>query len=112
MTFEPEAAGSRTPTDEPVQTEAKSSMLRELFLGPNGIRAGWRLLMFICLFMLLWYIVVRQGLRLIPGFSETVKQARADGVLTPTFSLGLEGAELIAVLLATWIMGRIEKRAF
>jgi membrane protease YdiL (CAAX protease family) len=68
--------------------------------------------MFICLFMLLWYIVVRQGLRLIPGFSEIVKQARADGVLTPTFSLGLEGAELIAVLLATWIMGRIEKRAF
>jgi CAAX protease family protein len=112
MTSEPEAAGTVLPASPPIHDEAKPSVIRSIFMGPDGIRAGWRFLMFLAVFMVLWYVVVRRGLRLIPGFVEIAKQAQASGVLTPTFSLVFEGAQLIVVLLATWIMGRVERRPF
>lgn len=111
MTFDSEAPGSVAPTGEPMQAEPKPSMLRELFVGPDGIRAGWRLLMFVAIFSALQQTVIQRGLRLIPGFAEIAKQARSGDVITPEFSLVFEGAALAITLLATWIMGRIEKRS-
>ena len=112
MTFGPEAAGTPLPASPPIHDEAEPSGIRNIFRGPDGIRAGWRFLMFVTLFAGLQYIFVQRGLRLIPGFGEIAKQAQAGGVLTPTFSLVFEGTELTVVLLATWIMGRVEKRPF
>jgi uncharacterized protein len=112
MTLEPETARTALPASPPIHDQAKPSGIRNIFMGPDGIRAGWRFLMFVALVAGLQYIFVQRGLRLIPGFGEIAKQARAGGLLTPIFSLVFEGAELTVVLLATWIMGRVEKRPF
>ncbi|HYL68404.1 MAG TPA: CPBP family intramembrane glutamic endopeptidase [Candidatus Limnocylindria bacterium] len=112
MTSEPEAAGSAAPVGQTIQAETKPDGIRSIFVGPDGIRAGWRFLMFLALFIGLQYIIVQRGLRLIPGFVEIVRQTQSGGVLTPEFSLISESALLAITLLATWIMGRIEKRPF
>jgi CAAX protease family protein len=112
MTSEPEAAGSVAPAGQPIQAETKTGGIRGIFVGPEGIRAGWRFLLFVALFAALEQMVLQRGLRLIPGFAEIAKQAQSGGVLTPAFSLVFEGAALAITLLATWIMARIEKRPF
>jgi membrane protease YdiL (CAAX protease family) len=112
MTFEPEATGSVLPAGPPIQVEAKPSGIRNIFIGPDGIRAGWRLLMFIGFFIILQYIVIQRALRLVPGFRAIAQQAQVGGVITPQFELVFETAILAVTWLATWIMGRIEKRPF
>jgi uncharacterized protein len=111
MTYEPGAAGDVLPAGGPIQAETPPSMIRNIFMGPDGIRAGWRLLMFVAIFAALQYIVIQRGTRLVPAFVEMFKQTQG-GVMTPQFEFVFETAILMVTLLATWIMGRIEKRPF
>ena len=83
-----------------------------IFIGPNGIRAGWRMAMFLLFFAALEFVVVQRGLRLIPDAVRVMKLAQRGGVLTPQFELIFESALLVVTLLAAWIMTRIEKRPF
>lgn len=112
MTSEPEAAGTVPPANQPIQVEAKPGRIRNIFIGPGGIRAGWRFLMFVAVFVVLQYIIVQRGLRLVPAFRQLAKEAQTGGVLTPQFEFVFESALLAVTLLATWIMGRVEKRPF
>jgi CAAX protease family protein len=112
MTPEPEASGCVLPTGESIQTEVKPAGIRNIFIGPDGIRVGWRLLMFVTIFAALFYAIIQRAYRLIPAFAEIAKQAQTGGVLTPEFSLIFEGTVLAITLLTTWIMSRIEKRPF
>jgi len=70
-----------------------------VFLGPNGLRAGWRLLVFLALTLLF-------GFALVAAISPLVRRFHPPGVLTG------EGTGFLAALAASLIMGRfIEHRS-
>ena len=47
-----------------------NSGLQNVFIGPNGIRAGWRMAIFLLLFFAMQYIVIQRGLRAIPALGR------------------------------------------
>jgi CAAX protease family protein len=72
-----------------------------LFLNKTGLRAGWRLLIYIAIFFVLWVIsIFLLGQYLRP----------TSGVLSPTFQLFGEFASVLAALLAAWIMAQFEQQ--
>jgi uncharacterized protein len=91
---------------------APPGLLHKIFLGPNGIRAGWRLLIFLAIFVAFQFVVVQRAMRHIPYFAQLAKQAQTGGVLSPAFSLIFEPTILLLVLASAWVMSRIEKRPF
>ena len=72
--------------------------------GPNGLRAGWRLLIFFAILVPLEYAMSL-------GVDPLVRRTHV-GNFTPLFVLLSLGLFLPPLLLATWIMGRIERRTF
>ncbi len=74
------------------------------FIGPRGLRAGWRAALFIVLTALLAaaiYLLL---------FLLKVHAAGPRGVITPAMALLNEGILLPAALAAAWIMSRLENR--
>src|SRR3974377_2328885 len=110
MSTTPSDFNSRLPVPESTGGAVGPSRIRRLFLGPSGIRAGWRLAMFILLFGALSFLVIGSGVRLIPSFAAMLTQARSGGGLSPQFEILFEGAQLALALLAAGIMSQIEKR--
>jgi hypothetical protein len=76
------------------------SILRRVFFGEEGLRAGWGLLLFIVLFVVPLFTV----LHLIH-----LKNNR-NAPENPTFLLSIEGAQFAWVVVITWIMSKIERR--
>ena len=108
MSTSPSDFNPSVPVPESTGGAVGTSRIRRLFVGPNGIRAGWRLAMFILLFGALNFLVIGSGVRLIPSFAAMLTQARSGGVLSPQFEIIFEGAQLALALLATGIMSQIE----
>lgn len=85
--------------------------VKSIFIGPTGLRAGWRLLIFaVLVFVLLAsFLLIRNGG--IQGFKEAY---RSEGKITVTPLLigGSEGGAFLLVCVATLIMGKIERRKF
>src|SRR5215472_19257249 len=79
--------------------------LRDIFVGPTGLRSGWRLLVFLVI------VIASQAL-----FQEVVELVlKARGIVAPEGLLAIEflvedTITLIAVVTATWIMARWEHR--
>ncbi len=94
-----------TPLIEPPQP--KNSAMRTIFIGPNGLRAGWRLLIYLALSFLVAAIA---GLvaRLFGANRPTGKLSQ----ITPFQLSGLEGAILFYSVVAAWFMSKIEGRQF
>jgi uncharacterized protein len=112
MTTDPAGSGAALPASLPMQEATKPHWFRNVFTGPNGIRAGWRVLMFVGLFAGFQFLIVQRGLRLFPHFRELARQAQSGGLLTPEFAIVFEGAIIICAFLAALVMSRIEKRPF
>ncbi len=94
---------SQPVTPDPVPT--KPSAVHNIFVGPNGIRAGWRLVIFLALDFAFVYGIVH-----IPGVRSLLPPQQiftAKGLL---FSEGL--LNLLPLLLAAAVMTFIEKRSF
>lgn len=84
------------------------STLRTVFIGPNGIRAGWRILIFVPLWFGLTAGLFKTA-SFIPGFAAWAKtQSQAN--ISATFQIVTEGLQAITLLLAAWVMSKIEKR--
>ena len=83
---------------------------QRIFLGPNGIRAGWRFLLFVLLLSALQFLF-RTVLSRIPSLHRLFTTA-TQGTLTPQFELVFESLTIATVFLAAYIMSRIEKRRF
>jgi membrane protease YdiL (CAAX protease family) len=100
-----------------VQTEPSrlsthpASGMKRVIVGPNGLRAGWRLLLFVVLVVVMlgsFILISNGGLQ---GVREAQKQA-AQITITP-FLLGSNDAIAILVLcVATLIMGKLEHGKF
>jgi hypothetical protein len=84
--------------------ETDPFMQYNLWKGPNGLRPGWRLLIFVAILVLLGY-----------GMSRSVdvltRSMHAD-FSTPLDNVFLLDLLLLPLMIATWIMGRIEHRTF
>jgi uncharacterized protein len=109
MNLDPSHAETVVPTSG---LSNEPSTPRKIFFGPNGLRAGWRLLIFVSMLFGLQYLILQKALPRIPVVAHFLAEVRADGVLTPQFQLVIELAAFAIIFLTTAIMGRIEKRPF
>jgi len=75
-----------------------------LFAGPDGIRAGWRLLIF---------FVILSGLASVKGiFARFVLHRPARGLtLTPQSMISGEAGAFALVFVASWLMAKVENRS-
>jgi membrane protease YdiL (CAAX protease family) len=72
-----------------------------LFLNKTGLRAGWRLLIYAAIFLLLLMV----SIFLLGLFWHPTR-----GVFSPGFQFFAELASFLAAFLAAWIMSRLEQR--
>jgi uncharacterized protein len=86
------------------------SLGSKIFLGPNGLRAGWRMLIFVGLFAVL-LLLMQAGLKHIRPL-ETWRHAQPKGMFTPGIMLLAEGIAALSLALAALVMTFIEKKSF
>ena len=86
----------------PFPPDSKSTM-NEIFFGPNGIRAGWRLLIFAAIIAAFLTAVHYGGKLLSPG------QPQQHGFSMTGIIVG-EAIVFLLFLIASWIMAKIEGR--
>lgn len=94
---------SEPPTESPF-APPQPSALRRVFIGADGIRAGWSLLIFIALLAAILF-----GTHLIMHRLHPVHRDNASA-FSLRFALMNEGIPFLATLLVTWIMSKIERR--
>jgi uncharacterized protein len=95
----------------PVSVSQPAHGMGSLFVGPRGLRVGWRLLIFIGLLAVLLGGAILVG----HGGPQGLREAnRHMGEVTVTpFMMGASEALMFALLsLSTLVMGKIEKRKF
>ncbi|HEY4906800.1 MAG TPA: hypothetical protein VIH74_05070, partial [Candidatus Acidoferrum sp.] len=97
MNNDPTPAAAIVPAAESTQAPPEPSGLHKVFFGPDGLRAGWRLAIYLAFVFGLQYLIIQRGLRLIPGVTEIMKQAQSSGVLTPRFELIFESVAILIV---------------
>ncbi len=88
------------------------SLLREVFVGPDGLRPGWGILLYAVLFYALvqisFYAAGQMHLLHHPGNGSGAQGSSQ----TPQYLLTTEALMAFSTLAATWVMGRIERRPF
>jgi len=108
----------KAPDDAPLLSSEPSqkgpdptSGLTPIFIGPNGLRAGWRLLIFVALVVVLLggFVLIRNGG--VQGFREAQKHV-GEITVTPLLMGGSEAIAFLILCAAALIMGKIEHRKF
>jgi membrane protease YdiL (CAAX protease family) len=110
MTANDETSGLPAPVGELHPTGAQRSGMENIFMGPSGMRSGWRLLIFIFL-MLACLKAEGFTLKHIPGVDAWFK-AQDPNVFTPAVAILSESILLLALVISTAVMALIEKRTF
>lgn len=93
-----------------VPEHAKRSTIGNIFVGPNGIRAGWRLLIFLA-----FIVGIAQGFGFIFHHIPAVSAWHHALPKNEMIASGLvfdEGFTFLALLIAAFLMSLIEKRSF
>jgi uncharacterized protein len=85
------------------------SALNNIFMGPNGIRAGWRLAIFLMIFA--GFLIIPFAISHIPAVRNQL-QSQPKDVFTPTTVIFGEGINVVGLVLCAFIMTKIEKRSF
>jgi uncharacterized protein len=87
------------------------SVLKSIFVAPNGLRAGWRALIFLVLFGVLFggFVLIRAG-----GVQGLREQYRNQGhiTVTPLLMGGSETITLLFLSIAALVMAKLEQRKF
>src|SRR5271165_4228211 len=99
-TLTPELTLKPTPPPQP-------SALHWIFLGKDGPRAGWSLLIFIALLTALLFCVTTIGHKF--HLTPPRREAGSAIAFTAISTLG-EAVPFLVLLLVTWIMSKIERR--
>jgi len=97
-------------TNRPSLPPGEHPMTR-IFLGPDGLRIGWRLVIAISMWFVLSGIVPMLFIW-IPGVRALVTHLSAPLLLTPAVLLFTDGIITIAALLTALVMTKIEHRSF
>jgi len=87
----------------------QTSTLHRIFIGEDGLRAGWSLLIFAALCVAIGFCFNRIGKIIFPHAPRTAAEMQ-DAMGRPRFMLIGESLQLLLVLLVTWIMSKIERR--
>jgi membrane protease YdiL (CAAX protease family) len=103
-----EAIEEDFPPNEPTPPPPPSTLQQVLF-GPDGLRAGWGLLLFIALFAALLFCANVITHHLHPHVAKTAAAA-SDKSAPLGSTLISEFVPFAATLLITWIMSKIERR--
>jgi uncharacterized protein len=95
--------GSSVPPQPPAH-ESKPFLLETIFLGPQGVRAGWRAALYIALFLLLISgAATAAGLLHIAAFGP-------GATITPRVLATQEGLAALCAIAASAILARLERR--
>jgi uncharacterized protein len=81
------------------------SLLRKIFVGSDGLRAGWSLLIFVVILGILLQGVVFLGHK-----TNALPKGAPTGEIPPSFGLFAEALPFLMTFIAAWIMSKIEKR--
>jgi uncharacterized protein len=95
------------PSSPPQLVVPVPSTLHRVFIGTDGLRAGWSLIIFIALMATAF-----KGVGVITKLAHLVppKPPGAGTEITPVFLFLAESIPFFITLLVTWIMSKIEKR--
>lgn len=105
--YAPEPGNEQPECSPPAQpVPARVSRLRKIFVGSDGLRAGWSLLMFALIVGFLSWAVgfIAKHIHLLPPNRTTVSE------ISPGFMFLAETIPFLVTFVATWIMSKIEKR--
>jgi uncharacterized protein len=80
-------------------------LLRKIFIGSDGLRAGWSLLIFMVILGILL-----QGVAFLGHKTGALPKGGPPGEIPPSFGLFAEALPFLMTCIATWIMSKIEKR--
>ncbi|MGA2457249.1 MAG: CPBP family intramembrane glutamic endopeptidase [Terriglobales bacterium] len=94
--------GERIPPTQP-------SALRETFIGKDGLRAGWSLLVFIALLAVFFVPAIFVMHKIHP---HNPSAATTTSEISLKAGLIGESIPFVAILLVTWIMSKIERRPY
>jgi uncharacterized protein len=110
MTMESGLANSGLLATEPGTALPRRSEGTNIFRGPNGIRAGWRLLIFIALFAAM-AATLNFTLHHIPAV-QAWNKSQPKNAFTPMLLLLGEGLSSLFLIVCALIMTKIEKKGF
>ena len=105
--YAPESGNEQPESSPPAQSvPPQVSTLRKIFIGPDGLRAGWSLLIFVLIagFLLRAVGFIANKMHLLPPKGTPVRE------ISLGFGFLAEIIPFIVIFVATWIMSRIEKR--
>src|SRR3954468_5624369 len=105
MTFEPEHGTAGDPLGPPISSRPPSGV-HAIFVGPHGVRAGWRAAMYLALFVFLL-----AALQLLATLTH-IGALRPGMSLSPSLLFGWELASAVCAIVAAYVMARIEGRRF
>ena len=91
-----------TPDLEPVATPPRG--VNWVFLGSNGLRAGWGVLLFVIFYCLFFVLIGRV-------MQHLLEPARHITILTVKLAYSVEMVQLLPAILATALMAAIERRS-
>ena len=86
---------------------AQPTTLHKIFIGNDGLRAGWSLLIFIAIFAVIAFCANRIGHKLHPPAPKT---GNAPTEISPSFGYIAELIPFLITVFVTWIMSKIERR--
>jgi uncharacterized protein len=98
-------------TASPAPASRGADGFRMVFLGPNGLRAGWRLLIFV-LVVFLVSRAVNFSIRHTPPLRDWFRANQTTTEFTPVGMMASEGLAALLLMICVGIMGLIEKRSF
>lgn len=99
------AITSGEPGSQDQRPDEQGSTLHRIFFGAEGLRAGWSLLIFCAIFAAVMFSVSTIGHTL-----HWLPPRPAGNTIGAQFTLLNEAIPLLVLLLATWIMSKIERR--
>jgi len=112
MNLESFPGGSHPPAPNGPGLLPEEHPMTRFFLGPDGLRVGWRLLLAVALWLVMAGLLPVL-LIWIPGIREMLRHITASpAILTPEAVLLSDGIVASAALLTAAVMKRIEKRSF
>jgi len=109
MSLEGETSGLPVGAGEINAAGVQHPATENFFMGPNGMRAGWRLLLFLCIFL-----GCAKAANLVVHHTPLAAwyDAQDKTMMTAPTQIFLEGIALFALLAAAGVMALIEKRTF